>query len=411
MMDQNSHEPNSAFEAVAHVNGSQKSAMSEASIVNFKATLAPEAAGGRRQVGTQAPAAPEVTALEALDAVRAKFMEWKASHEKLYRALWTVREQGALLDRAPEARLALAGILNKDPRIGASHQYKTEGKSGAELLLVDELGLDKGSEKSRYLAVIEASKKAVDVMDEDTFLAWLTSNGGITSVAVSQRKAPRPSTPFDVESYISNRDSHQQYVIGYRQLIDPKFRVRPHTFQGISLWVVRSLPSGSLQLIEAITKPPAVANLMQKIIPVAYSIAEEEEKKKKNKDALADAFRNINRTALRLAGGLKAEPAARWAEKFETAIEKIYQLQPEFFSAAPKVRLGSNTQSIEVVHEDWDVLDPGRFVENARQGELICYPYHPDRPEENLAAAKKWAKKRGPLQDRNKEGLLRFLEA
>lgn len=312
---------------------------------------------------------------DSIDAIerdlRKRFEETGRQLLKPRMALWhdlgkVYEESGTINDKAA-LRAALVEKIRQRDDLPPLKEWDPLKKSTLELLLVLATGYeDTESSRSQYLAALRNASREGVTKTEAGFANWVEKKHGIIN-AGKVADAEAPTTSVDLVAQFAQK-LQQERDRGHEvdtKLESASFDPDP-LGNGFGILLVHKGRDGKLVVNGTTGNLNVVASAIRavdhKVTPAQAARAEGSAKSRLMKVALK--LEDLRR------GGLDAEELA----EFSKAAKELYDLAPDkYFTGEPFVENDRTTGKPLVQNDDFHILDPGRFIRNAKRSALQAF--------------------------------------
>lgn len=254
-----------------------------------------------------------------------------------------------------------------------------KGKSVVEKLLVATFGYDDSHSKRHYYkrAFQRAKSAETKPTTAGEFAIWVQGQGGLMAAAKGEQPSRTSIKPSEVISaFVEKLPEAEPVGPGEAEPDDDviDFAFEPEDgAKDLGLFLVRHLPVGKSRVIRTITKPRAIASVINVIDerPSAFQVDRVER----------IARYELNAFMLKKARMWKKKLDDRDFERFRTAVTDLAadpELREKYFDGEPEVKANAKTGDINTMNEEAHVLDPARYIANAKLFALVPYDLKPD---------------------------------
>lgn len=317
--------------------------------------------------------------------------EWRPmqtrADARAYEILGTIHETVACIDDDPVKRVALVDVIRKVPDVSASKKWSASGKSSAELIVTFLLGLKTNrSRKHNWVSTLAHAAECETATTKAAFIEWISSKdvGGIEGAVAAYR-----GDDVEVESLqLSDVAATLEEQNDEAEMI--KHELDPDAPAGLGVLIVRRASAGEVVLLRETTEEAKIKRVL-----VDLGILKRPRKRTRAQIATIEreAVLALNRVTFALASGSKV--TKKRIDTFGNAyrrLKNVPELVEKYFDGRLKFEYGypdheSKGGKIEPQNEQFDKLDPGRYLGGARERALIPYKFDPANHEANRKAA------------------------
>lgn len=292
------------------------------------------------------------------------------------------------VDPGSARRKELEFFVRCHPDVKASKKWTAGGKRSTELIMTYILGLkEKRSRKSNWVAVLEHAADCVVEPTAEAFVEWITTGikGGIEGALDQYRGVTEDADSQSLEAIAKAIKSPANAVTLPLKISD--FGAK------ISILAVRWKDEENVTLLHKESDATKVrkalidiglAKLTRKKKTTAVGIRKSESK----------ALVTLTKVTLGFAesGKFRRNEALRFARAVDDL--RVPELAATYFSGGSNVGASigqaKGEGSLTIRNSDFDVLDPGRFIEGAIPGSLVPYTLVPGDMRASARAAREY---------------------
>lgn len=251
-----------------------------------------------------------------------------------------------------------------------------------EYLLVAAFGYEATHSKRHYYnRACENAKAAEDrPTSAEEFSEWVEKQGGLMAAAKGEQSRPPTKKPKEVISDfvaklpapVGSDEAEPEEAESVHDVIDVSFEPEEDANE-LGLLLIQHLANGRSKVLKTITKPKAIASVINLIEqrPSAFSIDRVERL----------ARYDLNAFMLKKNRLWKKRLGATDFENFRNAVANLAsdpELREKYFDGEPEVIATEQTGDINTMNEDAHVLDPARYIANAKPFALVPYELEAD---------------------------------
>lgn len=297
----------------------------------------------------------------------------------LHRTLGEIFEAGLKIEADDKAVAELKSEVEAVKEIAEKHSrwLHSEDRTPFDFLLVLILGFEGTTTKRHYYANAFRNAKAASISTVDEFVDWVDKKGG--AIEAGSHRAEGESgggreMPKDIiANFVASLPEPEVATgEGDEENLSLSVDFEPQDeAEGIGLLLVRRLPDGTVRIIKTVTDPQAIASVIRQTDGTPSPAKLEAARKA--------AIYDLNRFMLKKYGrkGVwRGDLEAKDYTAFKRAVEVIAsqpQLAARYFEGTPNVEIAAEALDIRKMNNDVHVLDPARFIGNAKPFALVPY--------------------------------------
>ena len=322
----------------------------------------------------------------AIEELEAAYAKWTPIDAQTRRGLWLIlgriHVESAVVDRSEEARRALVEAASNDPAI-KGRRFDAENAPVQEVFvaLLTKIDEKTKSAKSRWTKALMRAKQLAP-LTIDGFADWVKAEGGLTKAG---KEPPKKKAADENAGLESERPpfSMSKFVTWVGDATADAERIDlpiadEEEHDGLTVLLVARVGWGQERRVVAKIGEKSV------VASVAMAFAKDRRDNMPAEDKLAHMRRvalwTVNKVTLQLADRLSEKVTNEDVEAFHKAVITLRNLdyvEKRLFDGPAHEKIHKDMVndffSLHVLHPEFDVLDPGRFISTARRGALIPY--------------------------------------
>ena len=332
--------------------------------------------------------------------LRKRYLEWDKlagqARQKLWATLGQIHADSAFVREHAEARAELVRAANEDPEVGRS-RFDATSAPAQEIFLALILKIREAtkSAKSQYTRALLVAESEGVPPTEEAFVTWVKDNGGITAAGKSD-SAEGPAASLTLSPPVSGRATSMTAPYHFKLArflewapklangsVEIEIDREKEAYEGLTVVLLSSSaadPDANPAILAKIGDPQVVKSVASAVASGrAVRLTDED----KANEAARKALWELNRVALKLSYWneklsfddlLKFPKAVKVLEKQDCVARRLFE-GPAGSNLYTDAR---EFHSLDVIHPEYDLIDPGRYIRNAREGALI--PYEAGQP-------------------------------